>query len=235
MEQDLPPSIAALNDDVARQVVHHVSSVAGNVNWGMEGGPERLYWTIMAIRQPLPRLQRASRYNGRRMTEAEYLALPEEKPYLEYVDGVVIQKPMPNAIHRKLVKHIVVELALYERRAGGDSGPEGRIRLGDGPSYRIPDAAYWAPGRPSGDDSIPTLVVEVRSPGQTIGELREKCRFYRRSGVEACWLIDPEARTAEVFDAGRDGQRFSGAAELSSPAVPGFAISLSALFAAIDE
>ncbi|MBE0609706.1 MAG: Uma2 family endonuclease [Dehalococcoidia bacterium] len=189
----------------------------------------------MAIRQPLPRLQRASRYNGRRMTEAQYLALPEEKPYLEYVDGVVIQKPMPNAIHRKLVKYIVVELALYERRAGGDSGPEGRIRLGDGPSYRIPDAAYWAPGRPSGDDSIPTLVVEVRSPGQTIGELREKCRFYRRSGVEACWLIDPEGRTTEVFDAGRDGQRFSGAVEVSSPAVPGFAVSPSALFAAIDE
>jgi Uma2 family endonuclease len=169
------------------------------------------------------------------MTEAEYLALPEEKPYLEYVDGVVIQKPMPTAIHRKLVKYLVVALALYERRAGGDSGPEGRVRLGDGPSYRIPDAAYWAPGRPSGDDSIPTLVIEVRSPRQTIGELREKCRFYRRNGVEACWLIDPETRTAEVFDAGRDGQQFSGDVEVASPAVPGFGVSLSELFAAVPE
>ena len=188
----------------------------------------------MAIRQPLPRLQRASRYNGRRMTEAEYLALPEEKPYLEYVDGVVIQKPMPTAIHRKVVALIVHALFEHHRRTGGDSGPEGRIRLGDGPSYRIPDAAYWAPGRPSGDDSLPTLVIEVRSPGQTIGELREKCRFYRRHGVEACWLIDPESRSVEVFDAGRDGQRFAGPTEVTSPAVPGFAVSLAALFATLD-
>lgn len=189
----------------------------------------------MAIRQPLSRLHRASRYNGRRMTEAEYLALPEEKPYLEYVDGVVIQKPMPTAIHRKLVAFIVHALFEHHRRAGGDSGPEGRIRLGDGPSYRIPDAAYWAPGRPSGDDSIPTMVVKVRSPDQTVGGLREKCRFYRRSGVEACWLIAPESRSVEVFDAGRDGQRFAGAVEVSSLAVRDFTVALAALFATIDE
>jgi Uma2 family endonuclease len=168
------------------------------------------------------------------MTKAEYLALPEEKPYLEYVDGVVIQKPMLTAVHRKLVAFIVVELGLYERRAGGDSGPEGRIRLGDVPSYRIPDAAYWASGRPSGDDSIPTLVVEVRSPDQTMGELREKCRFYRRNGVDACWLIDPETRSAEVFDSTRDGERFGGAAELSSEALPRFSLPLPALFAVLD-
>lgn len=187
----------------------------------------------MAIRQPLPRPRRSSRYNGCRMTEAEYLALPEEKPYLEYVDGVVIQKPMPTAVHRKLVAFIVHALFNYHTQSGGDSGPEGRIRLGDGPSYRIPDAAYWAPGRPSGDDSIPTLVVEVRSPEQTMGELREKCRFYRRNGVDACWLVDPDSRTVEVFDNGRDGERFAGDAVVSSPAAPGFALSLKDLFAVI--
>ncbi len=76
--------------------------------------------------------------------------------------------------------------------------------------------------------------MEVRSPGQTLGELREKCRFYRRSGIEACWLIDPESRSAEVFDAGRDGERFSGAMEVASPAVPGLSISLQALFSTLD-
>lgn len=188
----------------------------------------------MAIRQPLPRPQRVSRYNGRRMTEEEYLALPEEKPYLVYVDGVVIQKPMPNAAHGKLVAYIVHALFEYHTRVGGDSGPEGRVRLGDGPSYRIPNAAYWAPGRPSGDDSIPTFIIEVRSPDQTVGELREKCRFYRRNGVDACWLIDPESRSVEVFDAGRDGERFTGAMEVTSPAVPGFSLSLPALFNTLD-
>jgi len=189
----------------------------------------------MAIRQPLPRPRRSSRYNGCRMTEAEYLALPEEKPYLEYVDGVVIQKPMPTAVHRKLVAFIVHALFNYQLQFGGDSGPEGRIRLGDGPSYRIPDAAYWAPGRPSGDDSIPTLVVEVRSPEETPGELREKCRFYRRNGVEVCWLVHPESRTVEVFDEGRDGEPFPGDAAIASPALPGFTLSLAALFGSVPR
>ena len=40
------------------------------------------------------------------MTPAEYLALPEEKPYLEYVDGMVMQKPRPSKIHSMLALRI---------------------------------------------------------------------------------------------------------------------------------
>ena len=59
----------------------------------------------MAIRQPKPPPERSpvSKYHGRRMTEEEYLALPEEKPYLEYVDGVVLQKPVPDDLHGRLI------------------------------------------------------------------------------------------------------------------------------------
>lgn len=41
------------------------------------------------------------------MSESEYLALPEEKPYLEYIDGVVLQKPMPNKSHVLLIEEIL--------------------------------------------------------------------------------------------------------------------------------
>ena len=62
----------------------------------------------MAIRQPESRPRQRpkisiprrpawqSRYHGVRMSPEQYLALPEVKPYLEYVDGVVLQKPMAN-------------------------------------------------------------------------------------------------------------------------------------------
>lgn len=169
------------------------------------------------------------------MSEAEYLALPEEKPYLEYVDGLVLQKPMPTAAHRRLVNYIDIELGLYARRSHGDAGPEGRIRLGDGPNYRLPDAAYWAPGQTSGDDSIPTLAVEVRSPGQTMDELRAKCRFYRRNGVGACWLIDPESRTVELFEGDAGAQPRGIEEELSCALLPGFSLVLKDLFAVLDR
>ncbi len=119
-----------------------------------------------------------SRYNGKRMSEADYLALPEVKPYLEYVDGVVRQKPMVNAAHRRIIFTIDMALGRYIETHGGDAGPEGRVRLDSG-NYFLPDTAYWAPDRPSGDDSIPSVAVEVRSPGQPMPGLREKCRAFR--------------------------------------------------------
>lgn len=183
----------------------------------------------MAIRKPRPEPFPVSRFHGRRMSEAEYLALPEEKPYLEYVDGVVLQKAMPNADHRQLINELIIELGLYQRRVGGDGGPEGRVRLPDGSGYRLPDTAYWAPGVYSGDDSVPTLVIEVRSPGQTLKGLRDKCRAFRRNGVAVCWLFHPESRTVEVFEGELDGVRYQ-SAELVSSSLPGFSLDLGGLF-----
>jgi Uma2 family endonuclease len=188
----------------------------------------------MAIRKPKPPLVPGSQYHGRRMSEAEYLALSEEPPYLEYVDGVVLQKPMPNADHRKLIRELIILIGLYGRAHGGDSGPEGRVRLPDGSGYRLPDTAYWAPGVESGDDSVPTLAIEVRSPGQPLATLREKCRAFRRNGVGVCWLFDPATRSVEVFEGSKDGARFEGES-LTSDALPGFELNLPQLFAVLDN
>ncbi len=188
----------------------------------------------MAIRRPSPEPIPVSRFHGRRMSEAEYLALPEEQPYLEYVEGVVLQKAMPNADHRKLIDELIIEIGLYRRRHGGDSGPEGRVRLPDGSGYRLPDTAYWAPGVPSGDDTVPSLAIEVRSPGQSLPSLREKCRAFRRNGVLVCWLFDPSTRIVEVFDDSHDGEPFSGDT-LTSSHMPGFTLDLPNLFATLDQ
>lgn len=40
------------------------------------------------------------------MTPEQYLALPEEKPYLEYIDGMVLQKPMPNEQHARVALEV---------------------------------------------------------------------------------------------------------------------------------
>jgi len=188
----------------------------------------------MAIRQPRPQFDEPdgpSRFDGKRMGEAAYLALPEVKPYLELVDGVVRQKPMVNAAHRRLVFFIDLALGRYVEVRGGEGGPEGRVRL-DERNYRLPDTAYWAQGRASGDDSVPSVAFEVRSPGQSMAALRAKCRAFRRAGADTCWLIDPEARTAELFEAERDGEPVS---RLESLAMPGFALELSELFAVLDR
>ena len=189
----------------------------------------------MAIRQPKPQKHHEfprSRYDGRRMSEAEYLALPEEEPYLEYVDGVVVQKPMPNRDHRILAELFVLEIGLYRRQHGGSGGPEGRVRLPDG-TYRLPDTAYWAPGRDDSDDSLPSVAIEVRSPGQGMETLRRKCRAFRRGGVDVCWLIDPVSKTVEVFEGARDGERLAADGVLETGVMPGFRQTVEKLFAAL--
>ena len=192
----------------------------------------------MAIRQPRqPRIKPPTRpkwqskYHGVRMTPEEYLALPEEKPYLEYVDGVVLQKPMPTEEHGILVAQLVFHLEVYRRVRGGTLGAEIRAALGQLPSYRLPDVSYWVPGRPVGNGLPPTLGIEVRSRSQATVELREKCRVFRRSGVEACWLIDPVTRTAEVFEGDRDGVVVD---VLKAECIPGFELGLPELFAVVD-
>ena len=193
----------------------------------------------MAIRQPNPprlkpptRPRWQSKYHGVRMTPEEYLALPEEKPYLEYVNGMVLQKPMPNQHHGLLAFRIGHLIQLWLGAAPARIAVEVRARLGD-LMYRLPDLSYWRPEAPFGDQEPPSLAVEVRSPDQALEALREKCRNYIRSGVETCWLIDPLSRTAEIYE----GRKKSGTAvaTLRAECLPGFELALTDLFAILDD
>ena len=168
-----------------------------------------------------------------RMTEDEFLALPEVKPYLEYIDGWVLQKPMVNADHSDLAVELVAALRQYGKRVGGRAGIERRAHFASSHNYRLPDVCFFVVGRPALDDSPPTLAVEIRSPGQTVDQLRAKCRFFRANGIEECWLVDPRLRTVEQFSS--DGEFILGADQtLISAALPGFELVLSELFAVLD-
>jgi Uma2 family endonuclease len=165
------------------------------------------------------------------MTPEQYLSLPEEKPYLEYVDGMVIQKPMPNEDHGELVVEIAVALKQWIRANGGRVGAETRAKLGDLPNYRLPDLSYWKPEIPRGSEAPPTLAVEIRSKDQTLAELRRKCEFLRSTGVEACWLIDPVARSAWRYEGKEKAVPLR---SLSAACLPDFELSLEQLFAVLD-
>ena len=179
-----------------------------------------------------------SPYDGQRMTEEEFLRLDHVKPRLEYIDGRAVQKPVTKRKHVRIAHAIDVALERVVRSQGGDAGPEPHIWFAAERQYRLPDVAYWAPGKPQGDDYrmlAPTLVVEVRSRDETMVEQRAKCRFYRDHGVDVAWLIDPEARAVEVFEDANDGELLSANAALESSYLPGFSLPLAELFAVLDR
>jgi Uma2 family endonuclease len=174
-----------------------------------------------------------------KLSVEEYLALPEEKPYLEYICGEAVPKPMPDRYHLAVVFEFMGALYFYVKQFGGFAGPEGRSEFHDAedPRYLLPDVSYWAPGREVGDSLLtpPTLAIEVRSKDQSRRFLRDKCRYYRSHGVDVAWLIDPYTRSAEVFEGELDGRPVATGGALESPLLPGLRVPLADLWAAIDR
>ena len=173
------------------------------------------------------------------MTEEEFLAkYADELPSYEFVNGEVTQKPMTKNTHFRLADEIGGHLRDYRRRVGGMSGQEPTIDFSQASAriYRVPDVAYWAPGKERGGEVMlpPTLAVEIPSPGQTMRQLKDKCRFMRAAGTDACWLVDPDRRTVEVFDDTHDGEVLAAPAVLESPHMPGFQLALADLFSVLD-
>ncbi len=67
--------------------------------------------------------------------------------------------------------------------------------------YRIPDIVLLTPDRFSIDrndhyEGAPTVVIEIRSPGD---ETLEKLSFYARLGVPEVWIVDRKTRVPERF------------------------------------
>src|SRR5207302_580910 len=73
-----------------------------------------------------------------------------------------------------------------------------------------PDAAFVVknslPVRTSPEgylETIPELVVEVRSKNDTLAELRAKAREYLDAGVQIVWVTNPALKTVTVYRSGQ--------------------------------
>ena len=79
---------------------------------------------------------------------------------------------------------------------------------------------------------MPDLAVEVVSPSQSLAQVRRKAQTYLRHGAALVWLVDPVARTVEVWR--RDSERrevIEPDGELSGADVlPGFRLPLRQVF-----
>ncbi|MFN8507973.1 MAG: Uma2 family endonuclease [Dehalococcoidia bacterium] len=176
-----------------------------------------------------------SSYDGRRMTLSEFEALPEEKPYLQWWDGVVVQKAVPKRAHGRIQRLLLTLLDAYAREHGAEAWAEAHVWF-EGHGYLVPDIAYWAPGKPEGDDERslpPTLAVEIRSPSERQAGQREKCRQMHANGVDVCWLVDPASRTVELFEGAIEAEPLPADGALTSPLLPGLRIPLADIWAVL--
>jgi Uma2 family endonuclease len=168
----------------------------------------------------------------------------QEGVLCELVDGVLVEKPV-GLLESQLAGFLVGLLNAFviPRNLGIVTLPDGALELMPG-LVRIPDVAFigWdrMPGRRRPPAPIPRLApdlaVEVLSRRNTPAEMAVKCQEYFSAGVPLVWLIEPRARTVEVFTSLTQSTTLGPADALDGgAALPGFALALGDLFGELDR
>ncbi len=178
-------------------------------------------------------------------TEQDVLEIAAREDRLcELIDGVLVEKPMgfeesvlASFLIRMLGNHIA------PRNLGHVSGEAGMVRLFPH-LIRIPDVAYFSwnrfhNGRLSGKPVphlVPDLAVEVLSASNTAAEMEIKVEEYFAAGAQLVWLVDPVARTVNVFDSPSLPRTLDESDTLDGGTVlPEFTLAVRELFAELDR
>jgi len=140
-------------------------------------------------------------------TYEDYLRLPDDGRRYEVIRGFLYVTPAPIFDHQYTVSQINRLLGNFvtERRLGVVLVAPFDVRLPGGIGNPVqPDVVFIRREQQprSGDrrfDGVPDLVVEVLSSGNWRFDRNVKLEAYRDAGVPELWLVDPLARTVEVF------------------------------------
>jgi Uma2 family endonuclease len=144
-----------------------------------------------------------------------FLAVPEHL-VAEIIHGALVTHPRPATPHAQASTALGGELhGPFNRGKGGPGGwvildePELHLRGGH---VLVPDLAGWRrermPERPDAQaiELAPDWVCEVVSPSTEATDRADKMPIYAQEGVRHLWLVDPLARTLEVYR--REGERW---------------------------
>jgi Uma2 family endonuclease len=142
-----------------------------------------------------------------RATYQDVLDAPEHK-VAEIINGELHLSPRPGAPHTAVASALSGELSLPFGRGRG--GPGGWIILSEPELHfdddiLVPDLAGWKRERmPFVPDSpfftlAPDWVCEVLSKSTERRDRLDKLPIYARAGVQHAWLVNPFARSIEVF------------------------------------
>jgi Uma2 family endonuclease len=171
-----------------------------------------------------------------RMTLDEFLALPEEKPYLEYVDGEVCPKPMPTRRHGRIAARFIKELGNV---LGDDSQFEVLTEVRHHSQRRnrlyLPDVEVSRRSS-STDDPVPEppdIAIEILSPDDRASRVLDRVDFYLSEGVQIVWVVDPETESVTEYRPGGSMQVLRHGASIDgAPVLEGFQLPIDDLFAA---
>lgn len=140
------------------------------------------------------------------LTLEEFLALPETEPPSEYINGRIIQKPMPQGKHSSIQTELstTINLQLKSRRIARAFS---ELRCTFGGRSIVPDVSVFIWTRIVRDENgeianifelSPNWTIEILSPDQNQTKVTKNILHCLDRGTEMGWLIDPDEKTVFV-------------------------------------
>src|SRR6266508_1370984 len=172
------------------------------------------------------------------VTLDEFLAMPDTKPASEFVDGEIIQKPMPDRPHASIQTYLVVLLFQFLTATGlGRAFTELRCIFGPPGRQRawVPDLVVITGEHLTAEryhHAAPDIAIEILSPDQPMARFIEKIEFFKQHGVRLIWVVDPQAETILVITPGANSRLLTAGDTLDGGDVlPGFSVPVDDIFA----
>ena len=163
------------------------------------------------------------------LTLEEFLLLPETEPASEYIDGHIIQKPMPQGEHSAIQTELAAAInAILKPQRIARAFSELRCTFGG--RSTVPDISVFSweriPRQENGRVAnvfliAPDWTIEILSPAQSQTKVTKNLLDCLKHESQIGWLIDPKEQSVFVYLSNRSIDVFD-APEAQLP-VPEFA------------
>lgn len=167
-----------------------------------------------------------------------FIALPENaERSFELINGEIVEK-MPTEEHALIIIIIGAAFLNYLRtNPVGRVGTDARFQPADDrENDRRPDVHVTldqsTPVVTAGPKpGVPDIAVEVKSPDDSMREMRDKARFYLLHGSSLVWLVIPDKKLVEIYTPDEDSVLVEGDVLTAEPLLPGFSLPVREIFA----
>ena len=167
----------------------------------------------------------------------------DDKRY-ELIEGEIIEMPPVVEEHGFLAGKLFHYFMLYDpqQQQGIPSVETGFYTLANRSVLLAPDVAFRLSSTSAASpqkrwvSQMPDIAVEIKSPRDSLPQLRRKAAIYLRHGARLVWIVLPDTESVEIHRLGADGEKqrevIGIEGQLSGEDVlPGFRLALSTLYA----
>ena len=139
-------------------------------------------------------------------TYDDYTQLPDNGMRYEVIKGELYMSPAPSPKHQQIILKLAIAMSqfVHADQLGEIYQSPIDVKTSDFAGVVQPDLLFIASKQldivqETLIEGVPDLIVEVLSPGNPLHDRRIKFELYAQAGVREYWLIDPDARTVEIY------------------------------------